>query len=98
MLEMIVEDVTFVIRNYKGEGIDYKVNAYAQDSEESDQYNVEVFQRGEEDEEWDRCALGHVDSCGNIPGDENDVWEDDLMQTILHQLFISRDHGIIRGF
>ena len=102
--QIIIDKIDFFINNFNDTGVDYKVEVYAQDIEESDMYGIDIYKihnYNDVDDESsheikERVSTLYVDSCGGYetPGAKLTELED----YILNILFVDRQHGIVRGF
>lgn len=94
--EVIITNLEFQVNNFKGTGINYDVQAYAQDETESDMYTVEITQVDEDNKPLkETTTCFYVDSCGGMEGDIN---LNNIEQFVYNILFSVQKYGIMRGF
>lgn len=102
-MEIIMTNIEFLINDYNGTGDDYQVVAYAQDIEESDMYDIDIYKIHNYDESSHEVkeivSTLYADSCGGcleyeVPGAKLT----ELEEYVLNILFSEQHKGIIRGF
>lgn len=94
--QVIIDDLSFYMHNINGNGVNIFVHAYAQDVTEFDNYTVDIYIVNEYHETQRLHSTLHVDSSGGI--EEEEPMLDDIENAVLDVLFVTREHGIIRGF
>lgn len=96
MNQVIIDDLSFYMHNVNGKGVDLYVHAYAQDVTEYDNYTMDIYIVNEFHEIQIHHSTLHFDSSGNLQ--EEEPMLDDIENAVLDVLFVTREHGIIRGF
>lgn len=89
--QIIIQDITFNINNFNDTGMDYKVNVYAVDPEESDEYTVVIINDITGQEE----LVYHTDSSGNLSIDEYNKAQSSEIGEVVHETLFN---GIIKEF
>ena len=94
--QVIIDDLSFYLMNVNGTGTNVYVHASAHDTTENDMYTIDIYEVNEYHETIKHLSNFFIDSSGNLDGEEPML--DDIENAVLDVLFITREHGIIRGF
>lgn len=89
---VIIDEIKLSVEH---NGKEYNVFAYALDTEESDQYCIEITNKEDINERY----LTYIDSCGGQIADEYyNITDNEVVVDIIELLFHPSEQSIIKGF
>ena len=98
--QIIIDKIDFFVNNFNDTGIDYKVEVYTLDIEESDMYGIDIYKIPRDTTEVrEHISTLYADSCGGCLEHEVPYTKlTEIEEYVLSILFKEVNEGIIRGF